>query len=112
MSRLQVSPQLPVNRRKCVGFAVNINPGGTAQTVRTIGYRAGRGIITNTAWVNAVRLSADTWLLEPRPQSLRGADDPLNSVARVRDSATKGKNIPDIDYGRYSMPFRLTLTRQ
>lgn len=104
---------MAVGQSQCVGFGVNFNFNDAAKTVRTIGYRGGRGIITNTAWVKVTHPDQNTWILEPSPQTDCGAADNSNdSVARIRDAKTKGKAVPDTDYGRYFMPFRLTLTRQ
>lgn len=104
---------MAIGQSQCVGMGVNISYTDAAKTVRTIGYRAGRGTITNTAWVKVTHPDNDTWILEPTPQTDCGAADNGNdSVARIRDAKTKGKTVPDTDYGRYYMPFRLILTRQ
>ncbi|MDQ3750759.1 MAG: hypothetical protein M3367_17340 [Acidobacteriota bacterium] len=104
---------MAIGQSQCVGAAVNINLNDTAQTVRTIGYRGGRGTITNTAYVYVTHPDANTWILEPTPQTnCGGTDNSLDNIARIRDAKTKGKTVPDTDYGRYLMPFRLTLTRR
>jgi hypothetical protein len=104
---------MAVGQSQCVGAGVNISFNDAAQTVRTIGYRGGRGTITNTAYVHVTHPNTNTWILEPTPQTnCGGADNSLDNIARIRDAKTKGKTVPDTDYGRYYMPFRLTLTRQ
>ena len=104
---------MTIGQSQCVGMGVNISFNDAAQTVRTIGYRGGRGVITNTAWVKVTHSDNNTWILEPTPQTDCGvADNSNDSIARIRDAKTKGKTVADTDYGRYYMPFRLTLTRQ
>ena len=103
---------MAVEQSQCVRLGVNIAYADAAKTIRTIGYQAGHGTITNTAWAFLTHPDADTWIIEVAPQTNCGADNSLDSVARIRDTKTKGKAVPDIDYGRYRMPLRLTLTRQ
>jgi hypothetical protein len=104
---------MAIGQSQCVGMAVNFSYNDPARTVRTIGYRAGRGTITTTGYVLITHPNADTWILEPTPQtSCGGTDNSLDNIARIRDATTKGRPTPDIDYGRYYLPFRLTLTRQ
>lgn len=96
---------MSVGEVRCEGLAVNIPLVGYT---RTIGYRAGRGIITNTGYVKVTHPYNDTWLMESNSESSCGSFD---NIARIRDAKNSGKPV-DTDYGRYSMPFRLTLTRQ
>lgn len=91
----------------CKGLAVKINMGDAAQTVRTIGYRAGRGDLTTTGFVKVTRVDDNNWIMESQ-----GCSGALDGVARVIDAKTKGKPVPDINFGRYFMPLKLILTRQ
>lgn len=100
---------MPIGSIQCKGLAVNINLGDAAATKRTIGYRAGRGDLTITGYIKVTHPDSNTWIMESNSQgTCSGFDD----VARVRDAKTKGKTVPDTDYGRYFMPLRLILTRQ
>ena len=102
---------MTVGTFRCEGLAVNILLGDPAGTKRTIGYRAGRGTLTNTGFVKVTHPDGDTWVLESDTQ---GAcpNDANEGNARIRDSWTKGKPIPDTDHGRYLMPLRIILTRR
>jgi hypothetical protein len=95
---------------RCEGLAVNINMGDAAATKRTIGYRAGRGTLTNTGYVKITHPDSNTWIIESDTQGT--CNSLFENIARIRDSKNKGRTVPDTDYGRYSMPFRLILTRQ
>jgi hypothetical protein len=92
---------------RCQGFGVNVP---LPNYRRTVGYRAGRGTITNTAWVMITHPDDRTWIMTPTSGGVcqPNSDD----IARIRDEKLSGKPVPDIDYGRFLMPFRLILTRQ
>ena len=102
---------MPIGTARCQGFAVNISLDDAAGTRRTIGYRAGRGVLTNTGFVKVTHPDADTWVLESDSQGTcpSGSNE---STARVRDAKTKGRSVPDVDYGRFVMPLRIVLTRR
>ena len=102
---------MPVGAIRCQKFGVNIMLGDSAGTRRTIGYRAGRGTLTNTGYVKVTHPDNDTWVIESDTQGAcpNGSNE---SVARIRDARTKGKTVPDVDYGRYVMPVRIILTRR
>lgn len=105
----------------CMGVTVNRKIG---DYTRTIGYHAGRGTLRNTSYVKVTRLPNDingkrVWTLESNTYgtTCMNSDGTLydniyDNIARIRDAKTSGKTAPDIDYGRYNMPFKLTLTEK
>ncbi|MDQ3062963.1 MAG: hypothetical protein M3R14_08905 [Acidobacteriota bacterium] len=97
---------MTIGEVRCEGLVVSLP---SADYTRQIGYRAGRGTITNTGYVKVTHLYNDTWYMESNSEGTCGSYD---NIARIRDAKNSGRPVPDIDYGRYSMPFRLILTRQ
>ena len=91
---------------RCEGLVVSFPLG---DYTRYIGYRAGGGTITNTGYVKVSHPDINTWYMESNSGGTCGSYD---NIARIRDAKNSGRPVPDIDYGRYSMPFRLILTRQ
>lgn len=101
-----------IGETRCQGLGVNIFTSGNT---RTIGYRAGRGTITNTGYVRAARLSNNefnkrVWTLESYTGDVPCST--YDNIARIRDAKTSGKPVPDTDYGRYNMPLKLILTEK
>jgi len=97
---------MTVGEVRCEGLVVSLPLG---DYTRHIGYRAGRGTIANTGYVKVTHPNSDTWYMESNSEGTCGNYD---NIARIRDAKNSGRPVPDTDYGRYSMPFRLTLTRQ
>ncbi|MBA3601247.1 MAG: hypothetical protein H0W45_08435, partial [Acidobacteria bacterium] len=97
---------MTVGEVRCEGLVAGFPLG---EYTRHIGYRAGRGTITNTGYVKVTHPYDNTWIMESNSGSACGNYD---NIARIRDAKNSGKPVPDIDYGRYSMPFKLILTRQ
>lgn len=75
---------------------------------RYVGYRAGRGTLSDLAYMLVTRPDADTWIMN---SDSGGACGSFDNIARINDAKTKGK-ANDIFHGRYYMPLRLILTRQ
>jgi hypothetical protein len=96
---------MAIGEQRCEAIAVNFDLGSMT---RTIGYRAGRGTISNTGPSLVSHGDNDTWIIQSDSGSVCSSYD---SVARVRDAPKTGKP-GDIEHGRYFMPFRLVLTRQ
>ncbi|HEX8289192.1 MAG TPA: hypothetical protein VF556_14420 [Pyrinomonadaceae bacterium] len=97
---------MAVNESRCEGLVVSFPLG---DYTRQIGYRAGRGDLTTTGYVKVTHPDINTWIMESNSGGSCSSND---SIARVRMAKTSGKTAPDIDYGRYNMPFRLVLTRK
>ena len=76
---------------------------------RSSGFRYGRGILSNTSFVIVQRVDVNTWVMQPSPQAACSATFLQDDVARIRDSVTVKGKTTDYDYGRYVMPFKLTL---
>jgi hypothetical protein len=95
---------MSVGELRCEAIAVNFDLG---TVIRTIGYRAGRGTISNTGPALVSHPDANTWIVQSDSGSVCGAFD---SIARVRDAPKTGKP-GDIEHGRYFMPMRLILSR-
>ncbi len=107
---------MTVGQVLCMGVTVNRKIG---DYTRTIGYHAGRGSLVNTSYVKVTRLPNDfnnkrVWTMESNTQGTCVSSDGLvyDNIARIRDAKTSGKPASDIDYGRYNMPFKLTLTEK
>src|SRR5262249_41938271 len=79
---------------------------------RSIGFRYGRGVLTNTSFVIVSHPDNNTWIMQPSPQYPCSGTFVQDNVARIRDAVTFHGKTTDYDYGRYVMPFKLTLTRQ
>ena len=97
---------MTVGEVRCEGLVVSLPLG---DYTRYIGYRAGRGTITNTGYVKVTHPDITTWYMESNSVGTCGS---YENIARIRDAKNSGRPVPDTDYGRYSMPFKLTLTRQ
>jgi outer membrane lipoprotein-sorting protein len=97
---------MAIGEVRCEGLVVSLP---SADYTRQIGYRAGRGTITNTGYVKVTHPDNITWYMESNSGGTCGSYD---NIARIRDAKNSGKPVPDIDYGRYTMPFKLILTRQ
>jgi hypothetical protein len=95
---------MSVGEQRCEAIAVNFD---LSSVVRTIGYRAGRGTISNTGPALVSHPDSNTWTIQSDSGSVCSAYD---SNARVRDAPKTGKP-GDIDHGRYFMPMRLILSR-
>ena len=78
----------------------------SADYTRHVGYRAGRGTITNLGYIRVTHPDANTWIMD----SNSGACGANDNIARINDAKTKGK-ANDIFHERYYMPLRLVLTR-
>jgi hypothetical protein len=103
------------NSSRCQGLGINIFiPGYT----RTIGYQAGQGYLKKTGYVKVNRLANQNgkgvWTIESNSSGTCTAPDGVvyDDTATVADRKTSGKPSGDIIYGRYIMPFKLTLTQQ
>lgn len=104
------------NTTRCQGIGVNIYiPGYT----RTIGYQAGQGHLKKTAYAKVSRLAnvndKGVWVIESdSAQTCQPAPDGFiyDNIAMIADRKTSGKPGNDIIYGRYYMPFKITLTQQ
>jgi hypothetical protein len=97
---------MAVNESRCEGLVVSFPLG---DYTRQIGYRAGRGVLTNTGYVRVTHPDVNTWIME---SDSGGNCSGNENIARIRTAKTSGKTEPDIDYGIYNMPFRLILTRK
>ena len=93
---------------QCVGAALTFSYNDTAGTQRSSGYRRGD---SDTAWVKVYRQDVNTWILTTGPQSDCSGTS-TDGLARVRERKTKGKTTPELVYGTYIMPFKMTLTRK
>jgi hypothetical protein len=73
------------------------------------------GTQDGTSYAVVTRTDANTWEVEPRAFSCPGYDNTYENPAGVAGVFThesvRGKTVYT-DYGLYSLPFRLTLTRQ
>jgi hypothetical protein len=96
---------MTIGEQRCEAIAVNFD---LSSAIRTIGYRAGRGTISNTGPSLVSHPDNDTWTIQSDSGSVCSAFD---SNARVRDAPKTGKP-GDTEHGRYFMPFKLVLTRQ
>ena len=99
-----------VGQQQCLGMGWII--GQYTNSERAIGFRYGRGVLTNTSFVIVTHLDDNTWTMEPAPQGMCSSTFLQDNVGRVRDAITVRGKTTDYDYGRYVMPFKLTLTRQ
>ena len=99
-----------VGQQQCLGLGWFI--GEFTNSVYSVGYHYGRGNLANTSFVVVTRNDANTWTMEPGPQSFCSSTFFDDNVGRVRASITVKGKTTDYDYGRYLMPFKLTLTRQ
>lgn len=63
--------------------------------------------LSQTSYAVVTRTDVNTWEVEPKASSC----NPANAVAKVFDTPSKGP-FNFTDDGHYSMPFKLTLTRQ
>jgi hypothetical protein len=99
-----------IGQQQCLGLGWFI--GQFTNSERSIGFRYGRGMLTNTSFVIVQRTDLDNWVMEPAPQTMCSTTFLQDNVTRIRDSETKRGKTTDYDYGRYVMPFKLTLTRQ
>lgn len=100
----------------CMALSVKVKVG---DYTRTIGYHAGHGTLANTSYARVTRLPNNSngkgvWTIESNSQGTCKSSDGMvyDNIARVRDVKTSGKPAPDVDYGRYNMPFKLTLTQR
>lgn len=98
---------MTVGQSVCKGMAVNFYYNDVNKTIRTIGYHAGHGDLNPTGYVRISHPDPNTWIISNVDGSCVN-----NDIARVRDSQTKGKRAPDVDYGLFAMPLRMILTRQ
>ena len=105
---------MTVGQVLCMALSVNIPVVGYS---RIIGYHAGHGTLTNTSYVKVTRLPNNfygkgVWTIESNSQGTCISSDGMvyDNTARIRDAKTSNKPAPEIDYGRYNMPFKLTLT--
>ena len=64
-----------------------------------------------TSYAVVTRTDADTWEVEPRALSCPGYDNPAGMARVFTQESVRGKWVYT-DYNLYSLPFRLTLTRQ
>jgi hypothetical protein len=64
-----------------------------------------------TSYAVVTRTDADTWEVEPRALSCSGYNNPAGVAGVFTHESVRGKTVYT-DYGLYSLPFRLTLTRQ
>ena len=64
-----------------------------------------------TSYAVVTRTDADTWEVEPRTFSCPGYENPAGMARVFTHESVRGKTVYT-DYGLYSLPFRLTLTRQ
>jgi len=64
-----------------------------------------------TSYAVVTRTDADTWEVEPRALSCPGYDNPAGMARVFTQESDRGKWVYT-DYGLYSLPFHLTLTRQ
>jgi hypothetical protein len=101
---------MSVGQAQCLGMGWVI--GQYTDSERSVGFRYGRGVLSNTSFVVVTHPDDNTWVMEPAPQGACGTTFLQDNVARVRDSVTARGKTTDYDYGRYVMPFRLTLVRQ
>lgn len=99
-----------IGQQQCLGLGWFI--GQFTNSERSIGFRYGRGVLTNTSFVIVQRTDLDNWVMEPAPQTMCSTTFVQDNVTRIRDSETKRGKTTDYDYGRYLMPFKLTLSRQ
>ena len=66
------------------------------------------------------RVDLDTWTIESatsldkdiHPTCSMPSDSSLDHLAIVRERKTKGKTTPEITFGSYIMPFKITLRRK
>ncbi|HMQ02877.1 MAG TPA: hypothetical protein PKD26_03100 [Pyrinomonadaceae bacterium] len=97
---------MSVGQTRCIGLLATFPVSSTYN--RNVGYHAGRGALTNTAYMQVSHPDSNTWILDSHSFGACGAPD---NIANIFDAKAKGQPN-DIVYGRYSMPLRLLLTRQ
>ena len=108
---------MKIEEVQCVGAALTFNYSDSAGTQRSSGYRRGD---SNSAWAKVTRVDLDTWTIESatyldkdsNPSCSMPSDPSLDHVAIVRERKTKGKTTPEITFGSYTMPFKITLRRR
>lgn len=105
---------MDVGTSQCLGLGWELTTGDVTGSKREIGYHYFRGVLTNTAYVTVTRLDLITWTMEPLNRARCGGNDDVtyDNAARVRDVKTAKGKTTDYQYGRYYMPFKLTLTKQ
>jgi hypothetical protein len=92
---------------QCVELAFGFREGTLQYTLAFITARAYPGDeVTGTSYALVTRTSADTWEVEPVAPCL---DVP--TVGKLHTSTTRGKTTYT-SYGKYYLPFKLTVTRQ
>ena len=96
-----------VGTTRCEGLLASF--AASSSYTRNVGYRAGRGTLTNTAYMLVTHPDVNTWIMDSNSSSACSTTD--NNIANIYDSKTKGSGS-DIVYGRYNMPLRLILTRR
>lgn len=99
-----------IGQQQCLGLGWFI--GEYTNSVRSVGFRYGRGNLSDTSFVLVTRNDENTWTMEAGPQSICSSTFFDDSVGRIRASVTVKGKTTDYDYGRYVMPFKLSLTRQ
>lgn len=81
----------------------------SADYTRHVGYRAGRGTLTDLNYMLVTRTNNDTWVMDSNSEPTCSSSG-YNGIARINDAKNKGK-ANDIFHGTYYMPLRLVLTR-
>jgi len=99
-----------VGQQQCLGLGWFVGEG--TNSTHGSGFRYGRGDLSNTSFVVVTRMDINTWVMESGPQALCSSTFSQDSIARIRETITFHGKTTDYDYGRYFMPFKLTLTRQ
>jgi hypothetical protein len=109
---------MAINTSQCMGLGWGGVSGDVASSSRSIGYHFARGDLSNTAYVTVTRLDDNNgkkvWTLESVNRANCGGNNDItyDHAARVFDSKTVKNKTTDYHYGRYYMPFKLTLTAQ
>lgn len=109
---------MAIGTSQCMGLGWGGVAGDVAGSSRSIGYHFARGDLSNTAYVTVSRLADNNgkkvWTLESVNQANCGgnSDTTNDHAARVFDSKTVKGKTTDYHYGRYYMPFKLTLTQR
>lgn len=96
---------MTIGESRCQGLVGSIPI--SSDYTRHIGYRAGRGSLSDLSYMLITHPDADTWIMDSNSALACASYD---NIARINDAKTKGKPN-DVFHGRYFMPLRLVLTR-